>query len=48
MHALKGSKIEEEKKEYLKFAEGSMQTLNGTRGVTFVSRLQCVQSAIDA
>jgi len=34
--------------EFMQFSDGSDQFLQGERGVTYVSRLQCVQSALEA
>jgi hypothetical protein len=34
-------------KELMKFGDGSDQYLQGERNVTYVSRMQCLQAAID-
>lgn len=47
-HRIKGDRINSMKAELMKFGDGSDQRLNGDHGVTYVSRLQCVQSAIDS
>lgn len=35
-------------KELMKFSDGSDQRLQGENNVTYVSRIQCVQAAIDS
>lgn len=44
---LKGDKMKEMKNDLMKFSDGSDQRLQGDHNVTYVSRMQCVQSAID-
>ena len=46
-HRIKGDRISGMKAELMKFGDGSDQRLQGDHGMTYVSRLQCVQSAID-
>ena len=43
---LKGDKTSE-MNDLMKFSDGSDQFLQGERNVTYVSRMQCLQSAID-
>lgn len=46
-HSIKGDKTRA-MQELMKFSDGSDQKLNGESGnVTYVSRMQCVQAAID-
>jgi hypothetical protein len=47
-HRLKGDRIRDLKADLMKFGDGSDQRLQGDHGMTYVSRLQCVQSAIDS
>jgi len=47
-HALKGDRMRALKAELSKFGDNSDQRLQGDFGKTYVSRLQCVQSAIDS
>lgn len=47
-HRIKGDRMTGMHKDLMKFSDGSDQRLQGDHGVTYVSRLQCVQSAIDA
>jgi len=47
-HKIKGDKVKAEKDDLMKFSDGSDQRLDGEGNVTYVSRLQCVQAAIDA
>lgn len=47
-HALKGDRMRALKAELSKFGDNSDQRLKGDYGMTYVSRLQCVQSAIDS
>lgn len=44
---IKGDK-RNELAEFKKFGDGSDQFLDGERNVTYVSRMQCLQAAIDA
>jgi len=46
-HKIKGDHMQDLRSELMKFGDGSDQRLNGDHGVTYVSRLQCVQSAIE-
>lgn len=47
-HKLKGDKVSGLNKEMRKFGDGSDQFFNSAdRNKTYVSRLQCVQAAID-
>ena len=46
-HKLKNDKHKAMMDEFMKFSDGSDQFLQGERGVTYVSRLQCVQSALE-
>ena len=46
-HRIKGDRMGAMKADLMKFSDGSDQRLDGDKGVTYVSRLQCVQSAID-
>lgn len=46
-HAIKGDKTKE-MNDLMKFSDGSDQRLEGEGNVTYVSRLQCVQAAIDS
>jgi hypothetical protein len=41
-HNLKGDRMQELKKDLMKFSDGSDQRLQGDMNVTYVSRLQCV------
>ena len=45
-HKLKGDKTDA-MKDLLKFGDGSDQYMQGERNVTYVSRMQCLQAAID-
>lgn len=45
-HKLKGDRTSE-LQEFMKFSDGSDQRLQGERNVTYVSRMQCLQAAID-
>lgn len=48
-HKIKGERMTQQlKSELMKYSDGSDQRLQGDHGVTYVSRLQCVQSAIDS
>lgn len=48
-HKIKGDRITQQlKNDLMKFSDGSDQRLQGDHGMTYVSRLQCVQSAIDS
>lgn len=46
-HQIKNDRHQELMNEFMKFSDGSDQFLQGERGVTYVSRLQCVQSALE-
>lgn len=47
-HSIKGDKTKNVFSELMKFSDGSDQKMNGESGnITYVSRLQCVQAAID-
>eukprot|EP00347_Sterkiella_histriomuscorum_P018210 403346370 len=46
-HQLRGDRIKGLKDELMKFGDGSDQRLQGDHNTTYVSRLQCVQSAIE-
>ncbi|CDW82116.1 type a von willebrand factor domain-containing protein [Stylonychia lemnae] len=46
-HQLKGDRMKGISAELMKFGDGSDQRLRGDHNVTYVSRLQCVQSAIE-
>jgi len=45
-HQIKGDKTKE-LKDLMKFSDGSDQNLQGERNVTYVSRMQCLQAAIN-
>jgi len=45
-HQIKGDKTSD-LQEFMKFSDGSDQRLQGERNVTYVSRMQCLQAAID-
>lgn len=45
-HQIKGDKTDG-LKELMKWSDGSDQFLQGERNVTYVSRMQCLQAAID-
>jgi hypothetical protein len=47
-HTIKGDKARTMHSDLMKFSDGSDQRLQGDHNVTYVSRLQCVQSAIDS
>lgn len=48
-HQLKGDRLQDLKKELRKFGDGSSQFLqNEAKNVTYISRLQCAQAAIQA
>jgi hypothetical protein len=47
-HKIKGDRMGGIKANLMKFGDGSDQRLQGDHGMTYVSRLQCVQSAIDS
>ena len=44
---MKGDKIKTMKNDLMKFGDGSDKRLKGDQGKTYVSRMQCVQSAIE-
>jgi len=44
--SLKGDKAKE-MKDLMKFGDGSDQFLQGEKNVTYVSRMQCLQAAIE-
>jgi len=44
---IKGDKTKD-MKDLMRFSDGSDQFLQGERNVTYVSRMQCLQAAIDA
>ena len=46
-HNIKGDRTQE-MKDLMKFSDGSDQRLQGENNVTYVSRIQCVQAAIDS
>ena len=46
-HKLKGDNINKVNNEFKKFGDGSDQYLQGERNVTYVSRMQCLQAAVD-
>lgn len=46
-HQIKNDRHQALMAEFMKFSDGSDQFLQGERGVTYVSRLQCVQSALE-
>jgi len=45
-HKFKGSRSDKEYQEFMKFSDGSDQSY-GKKGVTYISRLQCLQAAIE-
>jgi len=47
-HNIKGDKMKDQKQDLMKFSDGSDQRLQGESNVTYISRMQCVQAAIDA
>ena len=47
-HRIKGDRTRDLNANLMKFGDGSDQRLQGDHGMTYVSRLQCVQSAIDS
>lgn len=48
-HHLKGDRLKDLKKELRKFGDGSSQFMqNEAQNVTYISRLQCAQAAIQA
>jgi len=47
-HKFKGSNLDKSKSEFMKFSDGSDQFYQGgNRNITYVSRLQCLQGAIE-
>jgi len=46
-HSIKGDKLAQMNSELRKFGDGSDQRLQGEKNVTYISRMQCVQAAVD-
>ena len=46
-HNIKGDKAKANFQDFMKYSDGSDQRLEGDAHVTYISRLQCVQAAID-
>jgi hypothetical protein len=46
-HQIKGDKVKT-LKDFMKFSDGSDQFLQGEKNLTYISRMQCVQAAIES
>lgn len=47
-HKFKGNNLEKNMKDLMAFSDGSDQFYGGSRDVTYISRLQCLQAAIES
>ena len=47
-HKFKGNTVEKSLKDLMAFSDGSDQFFGGSRNVTYISRLQCLQAAIES
>ena len=47
-HKLKGNNLDKKRKDLMAFSDGSDQFFGGSRNVTYISRLQCLQAAIES
>ena len=48
-HAIKGNRVQKDYNAFSRFGDGSDQFMNqAEKGMTYVSRLQCVQAAVQA